>query len=247
MPLAISRRNFLTASAAGLVSVSGLAMPALSRASSRPTITHGLQSGDVDTASGMIWGRTDCPAQMLVEVSTTESFRDAIRLPPIDALPESDFAAKRLLEGLPADQDIFYRVAFVDLTDVNAVSEPLVGRFRTAPASRRSVKLVWSGDTAGQGWGIDSDRGGMKTYATMLRHAPDFFIHSGDTVYCDDPVPDEKTLTDSSRWRNLVADGVEKVAETLQECRGRLKYNLLDENLRAFNATTPTLCQWDEH
>ena len=48
-------------------------------------------------------------------------------------------------------------------------SEPQVGRFRTAPSERRSVSFVWSGDTAGQGWGIDEARGGMRTYATMLR------------------------------------------------------------------------------
>ena len=73
----------------------------------------------------------------------------------MDALPESDFAAKLLAEGLPSGQDIFYRVRFQDLNDVNAVSEPVVGRFRTAPAGRRDVSFVWSGDTAGQGWGID--------------------------------------------------------------------------------------------
>ena len=43
-----------------------------------------------------------------------------------------------------------------DLADVNLVSEPIVGRFRTAPASRRSVRFAWSGDTVGQGWGIDA-------------------------------------------------------------------------------------------
>jgi alkaline phosphatase D len=41
------------------------------------------------------------------------------------------------------------------LSDVNAVSEPIIGRFRTAPMSKRSVRFAWSGDTAGQGWGID--------------------------------------------------------------------------------------------
>jgi alkaline phosphatase D len=31
----------------------------------------------------------------------------------------------------------------------------MTGRFRTGPADRRSLSFVWSGDTAGQGWGID--------------------------------------------------------------------------------------------
>src|SRR3954454_10289290 len=89
---------------------------------------------------------------------------------PINALPETDFAVKRLLVDLPSDQDIFYRVSFADLNDIKAVSEPVVGRFRTAPSSRRSISFAWSGDTAGQGWGINRDDGGMKTYAAMAKH-----------------------------------------------------------------------------
>ena len=44
-------------------------------------------------------------------------------LPPINALPESDFTAKMLVEGLPSNQDIFYRVRFRDLADINVVGE----------------------------------------------------------------------------------------------------------------------------
>ena len=83
-------------------------------------------------------------------------------------------------------------MTLVDLSDVNAVSEPIVGRFRTAPASKRNVRFAWSGDTAGQGWGIDET--GMLTYATMARHTPDFFLHSGDTIYADGAMKDEVEL-----------------------------------------------------
>ena len=56
----VSRRNFLKSSVAtGLVLASPLAMPGLSRAASRPQITHGLQSGDVNANSGMIWARSE--------------------------------------------------------------------------------------------------------------------------------------------------------------------------------------------
>ena len=40
---------------------------------------------------------------------------------------------------------------------------------------------------------------------------------------------------------------VSKVAETLDEFRGRYRYNLLDENLRRFNAEVPQIWQWDDH
>ena len=131
---------------------------------------------------------------MLVEIATTDSFKNIRRGVFVDALPESDFTAKALIEDLPAGQDIFYRVRFQDLASPTIVGEPVVGRFRTAPADRRSVSFVWSGDTAGQGWGIDESRGGMRTYATMQRNRPDFFIHSGDTIYADGPIAAEQKL-----------------------------------------------------
>ena len=132
-----SRRAVL---AGGTAFAASLAMPAISRASARPVFTHGVQSGDVDTMSGMIWTRTDRPAQVMMEVSTTESFANARQLAPLTAAPESDFAVKRLVEGLPSDQDIFYRFVAADLNDMQATSDPIVGQFRTAPASRRDVE-----------------------------------------------------------------------------------------------------------
>ena len=86
----------------------------------------------------------------------------------VDALPETDFTAKALIEDLPPGQDIFYRLRFRICHSPKVIGEPAIGRFRTAPADRRSISFVWSGDTAGQGWGIDTSRGGMRTYATML-------------------------------------------------------------------------------
>ena len=238
-----SRRAFL---ATGTAFATSLALPSISRASARPVFTHGVQSGDVDLSSGMIWTRTDRPARVMMEVSTTESFANARRLAALDALPESDFAVKRLVDGLPSDQDIFYRFTATDLHDSNAVSEAITGRFKTAPNSRRSVRFAWSGDTAGQGWGIDDT--GMATYATMVKHAPDFFIHSGDTIYADGPMKDEVALKDGTTWKNTVLIPEKtKVAETLDEFRGQWKYNLMDEHVRAMNALCPTFFQWDDH
>ncbi|MCC2112071.1 MAG: PhoD-like phosphatase N-terminal domain-containing protein, partial [Hyphomicrobiales bacterium] len=182
--LATTRRGFLaSAGATAFMAASGLAVPYYSRANTRPMFTHGVQSGDIGMNSGVVWTRTDRPARVMFEVATNESFSNVVKLPPLDALPESDFTVKRLLTDLAGEQDIFYRLTAVDLTDANAASEPILGRFRTAPGSRRDIRFAWSGDTAGQGWGIDDE--GMVTYATMAKHTPDFFIHSGDTIYAD--------------------------------------------------------------
>ena len=79
----VSRRGFMaSAGAAGLVAASGIAMPFVSRAASRPAFTHGVQSGDVDGASGMVWTRVDRPSRVLFEVATREDFANATRLDP---------------------------------------------------------------------------------------------------------------------------------------------------------------------
>ncbi|MGB2659277.1 MAG: PhoD-like phosphatase N-terminal domain-containing protein, partial [Pseudolabrys sp.] len=112
-----TRRRFLAtgAAATAFTTIGGIARPFISRASDRPLITHGLQSGDVSIDSGVIWARADRPSRMLVEIATTDSFKEIQSAAFVDALPESDFTAKLLIENLPAAQDVFYRVRFQDL------------------------------------------------------------------------------------------------------------------------------------
>src|SRR5262249_13904380 len=194
-------RLLATAAAAA---AGGIARPYLSRAADRPLVTHGVQSGDVSTDSAVVWARADRPARMLAEVATSDSVKTVHRAAFRDARPESDVTANALMEGLRAGQDIFYRLRFQDLASPTIVGERVVGRLRTAPGDQRSVSFVWSGDTAGQGWGIDEARGGMRTYATMLRHRPDFFIHSGDTIYADGPIVAEQKMPNGETWKNVV-------------------------------------------
>jgi alkaline phosphatase D len=246
----VSRRRFLKAATASAAMFAGTSIgrPYLSRAADRPLITHGIQSGDVCEGSAIVWARADRPARMLVEVATSESFKTICDAQFVDALPETDCTGKVLLEDLPPGQEMYYRIAFADHAFPTIVGETQVGHFRTAAGDcRRGVSFVWSGDTAGQGWGIDEARGGMRSYATMLRHDPDFFIHCGDSIYADCPIPACQTLPDGRVWRNVVTEEKSKVAETLAEFRGNYKYNLLDASVRAFNAQVPTLAQWDDH
>lgn len=239
-------RGAVSTVGAGLLA-SALPAPALALGRRRPETPFGVQSGDVGADRAMLWSRADRPSRMVVEWSTRESFRDATRIVGPDVLPGSDFTGRVDLRRLPAGQDIFYRIAFEDLRDVSAVSEPLVGRFRTPPATKRDVSFVWTGDTAGQGWGINPDFGGMKGYEAMRATRPDFFIHSGDTVYADGPLVAEVDLGGGKVWKNLVTEAKSKVAETLAEFRGQHAYNLMDDNVRRMNADVPMFAQWDDH
>ncbi|MBC7925652.1 MAG: alkaline phosphatase D family protein, partial [Bryobacteraceae bacterium] len=95
--------------------------------------------------------------------------------------------------------------------------------------------------------GINPEWGGMTGYEAMRRRNPDFFLHSGDTIYADGPVPAEVKLPDGAVWKNVTTEAKSKVAETLNEYRGNYLYNLLDENVRRFNSEVPQIWQWDDH
>lgn len=230
-----------------LVYGQGTAPATVTSERARPQAAQGVMTGDVTADRAMVWSRADRPARMIVEWSTREDFSNAQRVMGPHALETTDFTARLDLTGLPAGEQILYRVTWQDLGDLRSLSAPVTGRFRTMPVARRDISFVWSGDCAGQGWGINREWGGMKIYETMRRGNPDFFIHSGDTIYADGPIEAEVRLPDGSLWRNVVTEEKSKVAETLAEYRGAYKYNMLDENYRRFHAEVPAIWQWDDH
>ena len=199
-------------------------------------MSHGIQIGDVTAGRATIWGRADRDAEMTV----TAGGRTFRGLAP--ATGATGLTARTELSGLPPDSSVEIAVRF-------GAGDPVGGRFRTPPApqSRRDIRFFWSGDTCGQGYGINPDLGGMKIYDTMRKLAPDFFIHSGDTIYADNPIPAEMKLRDGTTWRNITSEAKSKAAETLEEFRGNYLYNLMDENVRRFNAEVPQIWQWDDH
>ena len=248
----IGRRGFIFNAAAGAVAMSGLAAPAApatGRSGGSPQLTSGVQSGDVTARGAIVWARADRPAEMYVEVSPTESFRRSRLVRGPLATHATDFTAQVDLNVLPSGEEFYYRVAFAEPGRPRRLGEAEIGHFRTAPAhvSKRDVRFVWGGDTAGQGWGINPDFGGMRMYETMRRRRPDFFLHSGDTIYADGPIAPEVTLPDGTVWRNVTTEEKSKVAETLAEFRGNHRYNLSDDNVRRFNAEVPNIAQWDDH
>lgn len=87
----------------------------------------------------------------------------------------------------------------------------------------------------------------MRGYAAMAATTPDFFLHSGDTIYADGPIEARLAEPDGTSWRNLVTEEVSKVAETLKEYRGRHRYNMMDQNVRAMYAHVPVIAPWDDH
>jgi alkaline phosphatase D len=211
-------------------------------------ISHGVQTGDVTRNGAVVWARADRPARMFVQVSPTGRFDHGVRTVrgPL-LLPGSDFTGRVELQGLPGGREIPYRVVLADPDGHRADGDSQIGRLRTAPDRARDVSFLWSGDQAGQGWGRNPDLGGFPIFSAMLRQDPDFFLHSGDSIYADGPITGDVTLPDGRIYRNVLEEAKTHVAQTLDDYRGAYRYNLGDAKMQAFLAAVPVISQWDDH
>lgn len=232
----------------------------------RLTLPTGIATGDVTTDSAVLWARASGPGRLTARLQAVDSAGEILRgrygfsrtiQGPL-ATDASDFTAKIHAKGLPSGTRFALELNF---EDENGLGEAVNGTFSTAPGSSGNDRqgapgdgtrssnqsFVWTGDTAGQGWGINEEIGGMRGYNAMHATRPDFFIHSGDTIYADGPIAATVTEKDGQVWRNIVTEEVSKVAETLGEYRGRHRYNSLDANMRAMFAEVPVIAQWDDH
>ena len=199
----------------------------------------------------VIWSRSDRPSRMVVEWSTSPAFTSPRRVLGPAATEGGDLIAKVALEGLPSSTRIHYRVRF----EAERASDWLAGALSTPDAlgdtarasSPSDVVFAWSGDTNGQGWGIDPARGGMPAFTALLDRAPDFFISCGDAIYADNPIPPEIELPGGGTWKNLVTPAKSHIAETLDDFRGAHLYPRLSREVRALSAAVPAFNIWDDH
>lgn len=209
-----------------------------------PRLTHGVQAGDAATGRALVWARCDGPGRMMVEWDTTDRFDKPRRVAGPTVSPASGLAATVAIDGLPDDQTVFYRARF-EREAARGTSAWGVGSFQTPSA--KAVRVAWTGDTCGQGFGRNPEWGGMKCYATMLAKQPSFFLHSGDLIYGDNPILPEQKTWDGRVWKNVSNERVARVAQELDDFRARFAYNLEDENVAALAARVPILAQWDDH
>ena len=224
----------------------------------RPRIDYGVSAGPSGSrlprrgseraqAGAIVWAHVDRPARMIVEYSTTPTFSRPRRVRGTIATAETGLTARAEIDDLGGSQDVFYRVRFEDARNPRIISEPELGHVRSAPAPGQPLRIAWSADVCGQGWGIDRSRGGMQLFKTMLDVDPDLFVHVGDTIYADGPLREEVPLDDGAVWRNVVTPAKAKVAESLDDYRGNHLYNRLDEHYRRFAAQVGQVVMWDDH
>ena len=238
-----SRRAILTGGL-GAAAVGALSSPASASlvVGSRPRLTHGVMTGDVSTNSAVVWARSDVPGRL---VATVRQGRRVRRVAGPIATPRTDMTGKIQLTGLQAGRDYSVDLSFVSLDGHRGQTQ--TAHFTTGNTRCGATSFVWSGDTAGQGWGINPDLGGMVGYRAMHATNPDFFLHSGDTIYADGPIKESVTEPDGQVWRNIIIPEVTRVAQELGDFRGRHRYNMMDTNVQAMYADVPVIAQWDDH
>jgi|688.fasta_scaffold35156_1 alkaline phosphatase D len=249
MANSLNRRGFNATAGATLLSQSAWMRFAHANWIQTPKQIFGLMSGEVTSESAVVWGRSDVDSRMLVQWDTAASFTSprSVMGPKVTQL--TDFTAKTVLSDLPAGETIYYRVAF---ENDGGLSDSLQGSFRTqgdsaSSSAQEDVFFAWSGDTAGQGFGINLEWGGMKIYSAIASLSPQFFIHSGDMIYADNIIEEELKLRDGTIWKNLVTPAKSHVASSLDDFRGNYLYNLMDSNVQDFHSRVPLIVQWDDH
>ena len=206
----------------------------------QPEPRWGAQTGDVGLHEAVVWSRSDREASMAVEWSTAADFRDAHAVAGPKVGAETDLCGKLRLTDLPSGTPIHYRVRFDR-------SEWVTGAFETAPEDARDVTFAWSADTNGQGLGIDTSRGGMAAYRALADRRPAFFLHLGDQIYADNPIPPSIELPDKSRWNNFTTPEKLRFAETLEDFRGAHRYPRHSEEVKLLSARAPMFGIWDDH
>lgn len=245
MSRSIPRRAFQTMTAQAAVMATQWSRFAHAAWSDAPAMTLGSMVGEVTRDSAVLWCHTDQPASLLIEWETesaARSMRGSV-LGRTESL--HDGTCHTLLRGLPSGERIRYRVAAHNAS--GAQSDWLTGSFSTPSDANDDVFFAWSGDTAGQGFGINLEWGGMRIYDAIAAVQPQFFVHSGDMIYADNPIPAEIVLADGSVWKNVVTEAKSHAASTLQDFRGNYQYNLTDACMRRFHSVVPLYVQWDDH
>ncbi len=106
---------------------------------------------------------------------------------------------------------------------------------------------MFTGDTAGQGYGINPELGGMIAYKAMHDTRPDFFLHSGDNIYADGPLAAELKVADGTIWKNIVTEEVPRSPRPWPSTAAGTSTTCWTTTSATLYADVPLVAQWDDH
>ncbi|GGE18020.1 alkaline phosphatase [Polymorphobacter glacialis] len=232
MRLALDRRAFLTASAAGLLLPN---RPALAGIWADKGFTHGVASGDPAPDSIKLWTRyaaADGKATMLkVEVAADQGFGKIIKRSEAIAGPATWGTAQVRISGLPEGW-VFYRFTAPDGT-----TSP-IGRTCTLPTGKlaRFNIAVFSCSNKPFGW--------FNAYAhAAARDDIDLVVHVGDYLY------EYARGIYPSAAETMPGRDIEPATEMirLDDYRQRYASYRVDPGLQELHRLFPMVAIWDDH
>ncbi len=233
MRLAIDRRAFIAASAAGLLLP---VRPALAQLWPAAGFTHGVASGDPGVDSILLWTRYASAdgrdATLKVEVARDAGMTDIIARAETVAGPASWGTAQARITGLPVGGWVFYRFTAPDGRQSD------VGRTRTlpqGPLSRFNIAVVSC---------ANKPFGEFNAYAHLAaRDDIDLVVHLGDYLY------EYRRGVYPSDAEALAGRIIEPAHEmvALDDYRQRYASYRIDPALQALHRNYPMIAIWDDH
>lgn len=233
MRLALDRRAFIAASAAGLLLP---VRPALAGLWPTSGFTHGVASGDPQADSVRLWTRYASAdgrdAVLKVEVARDPGMTDIIARAETMAGPASWGAAQAHIKGLPVGGWVFYRFTAPD------GSQSVTGRTRTlpqGPLSRFNIAVVSC---------ANKPFGHFNAYAHLAaRNDIDLVVHLGDYLY------EYQRGAYPSLEQALEGRTIEPAHEmvALDDYRQRYASYRVDPALQELHRNFPMIAIWDDH
>jgi alkaline phosphatase D len=231
---ALSRRRFLTISAAMLGSLAVRGLPV--HAAAPAHFTHGVASGDPLQDRVILWTRvlpgSGQPEMLNVswEVAADQRFNNVVAAGITQTGPERDFTVKVDASGLDAGQSYFYRFTAEGVSSVT-------GRTRTLPSAgvAQARLAVVSCSNYPQGY--------FNAYKEIAARDCDAVLHLGDYIYeyaeggYANPLALEK-------GRHVQP---EHEIVSLEDYRMRYGLYRTDEDLQSVHQAHPFICVWDDH
>ncbi len=107
--------------------------------------------------------------------------------------PAADFTRHLSLTDLLPECRYYLKIAGRPLGDPAAITT-MEANFGTSPSPDQQARVMFTVVTGQDYLRVDDSRSGHRIYRSMLDLDPDFFVHTGDTVYYDKPGPFAKSL-----------------------------------------------------
>lgn len=126
----------------------------------------------------------------------------------VDAV--DDYTVKIPIDNLQENQA--YEVEIEGRATLSDRAYATRGKFKTAPDPECVQSACMVTSTCQYFWSFDDRQRGFKSYDSMIKLEPDFFIHTGDYVYYDKPGPLAKTLKEARhKWHAMDPDRLSRI------------------------------------